>query len=326
MLKILLIFVLVLSIMSFLALVILGFFFYKLAISRGNKEFLVGDPALATSNPEGGPFNRAKYKEEQAAWRAEHQTEKVEIVSADGLHLRGLFIPGKDATHKTMLLVHGYSGDAEEMTTYAKYYYDTYGCNILMPASRGHGESDGEYIGMGWPDRKDYLLWITYLIERIGVESEIALHGVSMGGATVMMISGEQLPPQVKFIVEDCGYSDVQRLFNYQLKRLYKLPAFPLIPITSLITKIQAGFSFKEASSVAQVRKATVPMIFIHGDEDAFVPFEMVYDVYEAASVPKELIIVKGAQHGNSFMVDSATPEQKIRKTIDSYMTKYMQP
>ena len=304
-------------------LTVAGNYFYNMAIARNEKSFLIGDPALEGSGV-GEAEKNAALEKENLKWRTEHHAEDVFLTSNDNLKLRGIFIPGKGATNKTIILAHGYTGKSEEMTKYARYYYDTYGFNVLMPDARGHGESEGDYIGMGWHERRDYVQWINYVVERIGATSEIALHGVSMGGATVMMTSGEELPPQVKFIVEDCGYSDVMSLFAYQLDRLFQLPEWPLLPWTSMITKIRAGFTFGEASSVQQVAKAKVPMIFIHGDADAFVPFEMVYDVYEAANVPKELVIVEGANHGNAFDIDAKSDEQAMRKTIDQYIQAYM--
>lgn len=110
-----------------------------------------------------------------------------------------------------------------------------------MPDARGHGKSEGDYIGFGWDERKDYLQWINRIIKK-DPQSEIVLHGVSMGAATVMMTSGEKLPDNVKAFVEDCGYSSVKGELGYQLKEMFNLPAFPLIPVTSLVTKVRAGY------------------------------------------------------------------------------------
>lgn len=112
-------------------------------------------------------------------------------------------------------------------------------------------------------------------------QSKIVLHGVSMGGATVMMTSGEALPPNVKAIVEDCGYTTAKDQLAYQLKRMYRLPIFPLLHITSLLTKLRAGYFFGEASALDQLQKSKTPMLFIHGDADLFVPTEMVYELFK---------------------------------------------
>ncbi|WP_312880252.1 alpha/beta hydrolase [Paenibacillus phytorum] len=176
------------------------------------------------------------------------------------------------STDRTVILAHGYAGQAMQMGKLAQMYKDTLGFNVLIPDARGHGRSEGHYIGFGWPERKDYVQWIDKVIEHMGEQSKIVLHGVSMGGATVMMTSGEALPPNVKAIVEDCGYTTAKDQLAYQLKRMYRLPIFPLLHLTSLLTKLRAGYFFGEASALDQLQKSKTPMLFIHGDADLFVP------------------------------------------------------
>ena len=132
------------------------------------------------------------------------------------------YLPAEVSTDKTVIIAHGYSGHSEQMSGFAQMYHKDLGYNVLLPDARGHGRSEGDYIGFGWPERKDYLKWIDQVIEHTGESTQVVLHGVSMGGATVMMTSGEELPPQVKAIVEDCGYTSVTDELKYQLKRMYK--------------------------------------------------------------------------------------------------------
>ena len=126
-----------------------------------------------------------------------------------------------------------------------------------------------------------------------GQQEQITLYGVSMGAATVMMTSGEKLPDNVKAIVEDCGYSTVNQELQYQLKELFNLPSFPLVNVTSGITKLRAGYFFGEASAVKQLQKNHLPMLFIHGENDTFVPFSMLDEVYNATQGPKEKYVVR---------------------------------
>ncbi len=206
------------------------------------------------------------------------------------------------------------------MYAYAKYYHEALGFNVLMPDARGHGKSEGDYIGFGWHERKDTAQWIDYVLDRNGTDNEIALHGVSMGSATVLMTSGEDLPEQVKTVIADCGYTSALDILSYQLGEMYSLPSFPLIQSTSLLTKIRAGFSFAEASALEQVKKTSLPIFFIHGKEDAFVPVEMVYELYEAANGEKELYIVPDAEHGNAYDADPETYENKVKEFLHQHM------
>ena len=173
---------------------------------------------------------------------------------------------------------------------------------------------------MGWLERPDVLDWIGGIVEQ-DPDAEIVLHGVSMGGATVMMAAGEDLPENVKCIVEDCGYSSVWDEFRLQLKNVFGLPAFPLLNAASLVCQVRAGYGFREASSVRQLQKASVPMLFIHGDADTFVPFEMLDVVYEAcASAEKEKLVVHGAPHGDA----ADTDPELYWSTVAAFVGKYV--
>jgi fermentation-respiration switch protein FrsA (DUF1100 family) len=188
-----------------------------------------------------------------------------------------------------------------------------------MPDARGHGRSEGDYIGFGWDERKDYLQWIDRVIKN-DPASEIVLHGVSMGGATVMMTSGEKLPENVKAFIEDCGYSSVNGELSYQLKEMFNLPAFPLIPVTSLVTKVRAGYFFGEADAIKQLHKNTRPMLFIHGDKDDFVPYAMLDEVYNATKGPKEKYVVQGAKHAEALSKDPAMYQKKVTDFLQKYV------
>ncbi|PQD96830.1 alpha/beta hydrolase [Pradoshia eiseniae] len=301
-----------------LALIIAGiigasFYFYNVAVKRADKDFLNSDPNLAVSTPQ-------TLQTEAKKWAGTVNFEEIAITSNDGLALTGYYLPAEEKTNKTVIIAHGYAGHAIGMYAYAKYYYEALGYNVLMPDARGHGKSEGDYIGFGWHERKDYIQWIDYVLDRNGKNSKIALHGVSMGGATVMMTSGEELPKQVKAVVADCGYTSALDILSYQLGEMYSLPSFPLIQSTSLLTKLRAGYSFEEASAVEQVKKTSLPIFFIHGEKDTFVPLEMVHELYEAANGEKELYIVPGAEHGNAYNADPETYEKKVAEFLASYM------
>src|SRR5699024_2707338 len=178
----------------------------------------------------------------------------------------------KEPSNKIVVFAHGYLGNAFDMGLFGQYYYETLGYNLFTPDLRGHGKSGGDYIGFGWHDRLDLIEWVDLLIEREGENSEIILHGLSMGAASGLMASGEKLPEQVKGIIADSPYTSVYDLFAYQLKRMYSLPDKLFLPMTSIVTKQKANYSLTEASAINQVKKATVPILYIHGEGDTFVP------------------------------------------------------
>ena len=199
---------------------------------------------------------------------------------------------------KTAIVVHGWRDCAVRYFFLARMYERDFGYNVVVPNLHAHGLSDGDSIQMGWLDRKDVMVWLqTYKTDTMVV------HGVSMGGATTMMLSGEKMPDGVKDVrfVDDCGYTSVWDEFAVQLKDQFGLPAFPLMYSTSLLSKLRYGWSFGEASALEQVKKCRYPMLFIHGEKDTFVPTEMVHRLYDAKTGVKELWIAKGSGHARSF-------------------------
>ncbi|MGF9979091.1 alpha/beta hydrolase [Viridibacillus arvi] len=297
---------------------LVGNYFYNFALNANTeKEFLTGNPHLAQS--EAVSAEVAKTSElADVAFSKKHPPITTNIVSSDKLTLKGHLYENNNSDHKWVIVDHGYSSNNTLMVRWIRNFYEK-GYNVLAPDLRGHGESEGDYIGMGWDDRKDMLLWIKTITDK-DPKAEIVLFGISMGGATVMMTSGEKLPSNVKVIVEDCGYSSVMDVFTYQLDDLFNLPKFPVMNAANTVTKIRAGYDLTEASAVKQVAKSKTPMLFIHGDKDTFVPYEMLDDVYNAANVDKEKLIIPGAGHGEAEKVD---PE-KYWKTVWGFVNKYI--
>ena len=257
-----------------------------------------------------------QFNQEAAAWF--ETSETTSLTSEDGLTLNAHYLP-LDNSHRYAIICHGYGGNSTQMSGYAKRFHNL-GFSVLAPDARAHGESEGEYYGMGWPERKDILDWANQLIAR-DPDAEIVLFGVSMGGATVMMTAGEELPEQIKCIVEDCGYTSVWDEFSLQLSTLFSAPEFPLMYTTDLICRMRAEYGFQEASSVEQLKKAEAPMLFIHGEEDTFVPYSMLDQVYNAcASAEKEKLTIPGAGHG----VAASVEPDLYWSTVESFVNKHL--
>lgn len=190
---------------------------------------------------------------------------------------------------------------------------------MLVPAYRASAESEGKYIGFGWLDRDDYQRWIAKIIAQNSA-AEIAMMGISMGGATTMMISGDDLPSNVKCFIADCGYDSLWNEIVHNAKQKFHLPAFPLVHLISLWSKIFAGYTYQEASSIKQLAKNTRPILFIHGEKDDFVPTSMVYRNYAATNAPKELLIVENAGHATAY----ETNIPLYRETVKNFLHKYL--
>ncbi len=242
------------------------------------------------------------------------------ITADDGARLHALYAAAPTPTPRTALIVHGYTDNAVRMLMIGHLYNHTLGFNILLPDLRFHGASEGEAIRMGWLDRLDLLRWMEVADERFGGATRMVVHGISMGAATTMMASGEALPACVRCLIEDCGYTSVREQFEKELREQFALPAFPLLDAASLLCSWRYGWSFREASALDAVARCTLPMLFIHGDADDFVPTRMVYPLYAAKPAPKELWIVPGAAHALSYRDNRAEYTRRVGEFVDTWI------
>lgn len=302
----------------FLVIQVVGsFFFYNLAIKRGPKEFLQNNADLEVADETMDLFLNGDW----ITWVNEQPFEQLSLTSKDGLALSGYYLPAKKPTNKLVILTHGYLGHAKQMGLFGQYYYEELGYDLFLPDARGHGKSEGSYYGFGWHDRLDLIDWTNQLIERLGPETEIVYHGLSMGAATVLMASGENtLPKQVKAMIADSPYESVYQLFSYQMRRMFYLPAFPLLDSTSVLTKIRAGYGLREASASASVEQTAVPVFYVHGEKDTFVPTEMTKDLAARTMSETDLFLVAGANHGESF----ALVEEEYKKKIQLFLQQWI--
>lgn len=244
------------------------------------------------------------------------------IFAQDGDHHHAIFAYSHTPSNKVAIIIHGYKKDAAFMLNYAKIYADR-GYNILLPDLHASGLSEGDVIQMGWKDRKDVMEWMT-IANKLFADStgttQMVLHGVSMGAATVMCISGEKTPGYVKCFVEDCGYTSAWDEFAGELKNQFGLPAFPLLYSCSELCNIRYGWNFKEASSLRQVKKCKLPMMFIHGDKDKFVPFAMLKPLVEAKKGAKDVYIAHGSEHAASYRDHKKEYIKRVTRFVDRYI------
>lgn len=292
----------------------IGNFFYNIALNvKTSKSFIFKHTDQNCKEER----DKRKQKEEDKEWLEENAKEVYIQATKNNLRLHGYCIENqKQSSKRWAILIHGYTADAVEMT-YAARAFLTMGYHILMVDLRGHGKSEGKYIAMGWHDRLDIIDWINYLIKK-DKEVQIVLYGVSMGAATVMMTIGEKLSKNVKLAIEDCGYTSIWEEFSWELKTLFHLPPFPILYMADLVTRIRAGYSLKQGNCIKQLEKANIPVLFIHGDQDKFVPFYMQEKLVNTANKPREQLIIKGAAHAECAKVN---PEL-YWKTIEKFVIK----
>lgn len=258
------------------------------------------------------------------AWRDSLETARAwhdtTIVAPDGTALHAYYVRSERPTTHTALLIHGHTDCAVRMMQLGRMYERDLQANLLVPDLRNAGSSGGDHFGMGWPDRLDMKQWLAVAPRLFGDSLSVIAHGVSMGAATTMMLSGEpDVPSCVKAYVEDCGYTSVEAQFTKELNERFGLPRWPLIPAASALCRMRYGWSFSEASSLTQVARCHRPMLFIHGTADTYVPTAMVYQLYAAHPGPKELYLAAGAAHARSYFTHPAEYTRRVKAFAHRY-------
>lgn len=272
-----------------------------------------------TLNPDAKHYIGEKIKKDEkeiakAKKWLEEKGENVSIKSYDGLRLNASLIENK--SHVYVIMVHGYRGEGASIISPIK-KMNAKGYSLLVPDLRGHGESEGDYIGMGWDDRKDLLGWIDFILKR-NCHASIVLYGVSMGAAAVMNVAGEKLPHEVKAIIEDCGYTNIGDLLQSHYK-LSDFESFLVSHFANMMTKVKAGYAIGDNQPIEQVRHSHIPILFIHGREDDFIPYAMMEELYDAADCEKEKLTIEGAGHANSCSVNSKLYYETVFRFIKKY-------
>lgn len=250
-------------------------------------------------------------------WYDNTYHQEVIIKNRKGENLHGVEFRNPSNSNVWVLCLHGWTNVNREMSSYAMEFYKR-GFNVLLPDLRGHNNSEHRFVTMGWLDRLDVVDWINSIVQE-NPKAKIIIHGTSMGGATTMMTTGEELPENVAVAIEDCGFTSVKDIFVDQCIRKYHIPPKLVMPQASLVNKIINGFFFGEASAVEQLKKSKTPTLFIHGDKDDFVLLDNLQPVYEACAAPKEKYIIKGAEHA----VSSHWFHEEYWAVVDAFLEKY---
>ncbi len=263
--------------------------------------------------------NKTAANEEVESWLPATESNTVTVQSSDDLTLDGTIYYAQEESDQWAIVLHGYRSSPSAVLSIACHFNEN-GYNVLVPYMRGCGDSEGDYIGMGWLDKEDLKKWIQLILEQDS-DAQIVLHGSSMGAATVCMASGEDLPDNVKCIVSDSSYTTVAEIFTSELQARFSLPSFPLIQIFDVVANIRAGYDIYEASALNQVAASETPILFIHGDKDDFVPLSMCYELYEAAACEKEMLIISGAGHTEGKYCNPAY----YYSVMDAFISEYIQ-
>lgn len=252
-------------------------------------------------------------------WMAEFPYEEIFIQSEDGLRLHSRFYESPAWNGRVLILCHGFHSNPEHDFSGAVRFYHELGYHLLVIDQRAHGKSEGTYICFGAKERYDVRAWCAYAAQRFGQEVPVLLSGISMGSTTVLLTAGlPEPPPNVCAVIADCGYANIYEEFRHVLKQQFHLPAFPLLNIADGFCKRRSGFSIHEFDTAEVVRNIRVPVMFVHGEGDNFVPAESTRRNFAACTARKVLLLVPGAGHGLSWLVQNEAYKKMLTEFLAS--------
>ncbi len=254
------------------------------------------------------------------AWSNTNKYDEVSVKGGDDSTLSGHFYSSFSKNKKYVILCHPYKEDMSYMYSYAK-HYASQGYGVLLIDLRAHGESDGKYVGMGYLDKDDLQAWVNMLYYK-EPDAQIVIHGVGMGAATALMAANDGFKvSNVKCIIADSSYTDAMSIMKLEMeKRFDKIPLHPTIDVASYVAKFEAGYTLEEASPLKNMDSCRVPVLFIHGLEDSFVPAAMTEELYDKATCDKELFEVEGAEHLKAKDINPEAYFDKIYNFADKYI------
>ena len=236
--------------------------------------------------------------------------EDYYIRSHDGLTLHAKYFeyaPGA----VTEIMFHGYRGSAERDLSGGIQRCFALGRNVLLVDQRTNCGSEGHVISFGINEHRDCLAWIDFAVKHFGPEVKLVLTGISMGASTVLMAAGKPLPENVVGVLADCGFSSPKDIIRKCAKDMH-YPVNLIYPFIKLGAKLFGHFDLEEYSPMEAMKTCKVPVIFFHGEDDAFVPCYMSREIYDACTSPKKLVTVPGAGHGLVYLVDNPKYFQSV--------------
>lgn len=234
------------------------------------------------------------------------------IQSDRGETLQGFYFPaGKKPGKRLVFIVHGYHSEHAETAGMFYELYHSRGFDIFTCDNTASGESGGRLFGYDVFESADCLKWLDFLREQFGEDIEIILHGLSLGGATVLKMS-DRCPEQVRFIVSDSGFIDAREILRSQLGPLYGLMA--------ALNRLIAGYDLAETDVRENIKNSPLPFLIVHGRDDKTVPFSMAPRIFELCPNDKDFLYTDGAKHIETIHLAPKAYEEKLDKFIEKYM------
>ena len=237
--------------------------------------------------------------------------ERLTLIAADGTKLIGRFRPAPDAK-RLIVAMHGWrSCWSRDFGAVFDFLYNN-GCSVLYAVQRAQGESGGKYMGFGSKESSDCVKWANWINERTDSNLPMYLYGVSMGASSVLMASSCSLPSNVRGIISDCGFTSAREIWKYVLENNLRIPFSKRESRANDFYRKRLGYDLDKYSTIDALKKTKIPVLFIHGTDDTFVPIEMTYANYSVCASSKRLLVIPGAAHARSSWIDPETYKKTL--------------
>jgi len=282
----------------------------SIAVDRQEPEILRKGKEKLTGSPDMAEVLRLS---DSAAQTLEHcGCRDVEIVSRDGIRLAGHLYECANA-ERIVIAMHGWRSSWSKDFGVISQFLHSHNCSVLYAEQRGQNRSEGDFMSFGLLERYDWLDWINWVNEQSGSSLPVYLVGLSMGATTVLMTAGFELPRNVRGIIADCGFTSPHAIWKHVVENNLHLPYALHDTLVEKQLKKKINMGSQDYSTVEALQSCSVPVLFIHGTDDHFVPVSMTYENYRACAAPKQLLIVPGAEHGLSYLVEQKKYEETVR-------------
>ena len=273
----------------------------------------VPKPMRGTRNP-----NNSKIPEEiaekifEASERLKTSNCKtVAIYARDAEKLVGHW-SHKEGNKRVIIAMHGWRSSWHKDFGVINDFWKSSDCSVLYAEQRGQGESGGQYMGFGMIERYDCLEWIKWVNTQINESMPIYLAGISMGASTVLMTGGFELPDNVKGIMADCGFTSAHAIWKHVVEDSTRFSYNSREKVVDNLCRKKINIGTQHYSTIDSMKECKIPVLFVHGTDDTFVPIEMTYENYMVCNAPKRLFVVPGAAHAMSYIIDKAGYEKTV--------------
>ena len=241
----------------------------------------------------------------------------VETESHDGLRLVGHWLEA-EKPKRVIVAMHGWRGSwARDFGLISDFWHEQ-GCSVLFAEQRGQGESGGKHMGFGLLERHDCYRWVRWACEN-HPGLPIYLAGVSMGATTVLMTGGMDLPENVRGILADCGYTSAHDIWKHVAEHNLHLRYGLYAASANDLCRRRIDLDARDYSTLDAMAECEVPVLFVHGTDDSFVPISMTFENYKACAAPKRLLVVPGAEHAMSYLTDREGYEKAMLEFWEAF-------